>query len=416
MKRNFLSIPTTLLLALLLAACSRGIEAPAKVDSQTAVSETQPAKEVLTTANLTDSCVEAYDKNVDYFPDKVAIEEASGLVIEYHNHYKVIYVTNPWRDAGITFQYVLVQCGTPAPEGFDNALIIEVPVNSVVAMSTTQLPHLDELNEVDSLVGVESFLYASNEAVRQKIDAGEVAEIGSGAEVNVEVTLDLEPDLVMTFGYGSPDYDSYPVLLEAGIPTVLNAGYMENSPLGRSEWLKFTAVFFNKEAQAQEIFAVQQKRYYELATLTATMKERPTVFANAPSNEMWRMPGGDNYLAQLLADAGANYLWSDDDSSGTMPLNFEAVFERAQNADFWINPGSWQTLAEGFAEDERFAEFAAFQNGNVFNNNARLNKNGGNPYWELGVAHPELILADLITIFHPELLPDHERIFYHNLK
>lgn len=365
--------------------------------------------------NFTDACVESYEEGVDYFPEKVTIDNASGLAITYHNNYKIIDVTNPWRGADVTFQYVLVQCGTPLPAGFDDALIIEVPVNKVVTMATTQLPHLDELDEIDSLVGLSSFRYASNTAVRQKIDAGELTEIGSGAEVNVEMALDIDPDLVMTFAYGAGDYDSHPVLLEAGIPTVLNSAYMEDSPLGRSEWLKFTAVFFNKEALAQELFAQQQERYKQLTELTNRVTERPTVFANAPSKDTWKVPGGNSYMAQFLADAGAAYLWADDESNGTIPLDLEIVLEEAATADYWVNPGGWQTLDDGLATDERMAQFAAFATGHVFNNNARLNENGGNEYWELGVAHPEIVLADLIKIFHPELLPEHELFFYQQL-
>jgi iron complex transport system substrate-binding protein len=128
------------------------------------------------------------------------------------------------------------------------------------------------------------------------------------------------------------------------------------------------------------------------------------------------MPGGNSYAAKLLADAGAAYLWADDTSTGSMQLSFEEVLDRARDADIWVNPGSWKSLGEGLAQDERFAQFAAFQNGKVFNNNKRLNANGGNDYWETGVTNPDLVLADLIAIFHPELLPDHELFFYRRLE
>jgi iron complex transport system substrate-binding protein len=203
-------------------------------------------------ANLTEGCVTDYDPEIDYFPEKVTLSDSAGWTIEYFNNYKVITVLNPWRDADVQFRYVLVQCGTPPPADTGDALVIEVPVNRIVAMSTTQLPHLSELGVLDTLVGVDSFLYINNPDVRKKIEAGELVEIGSGGQVNVEQALDLQPDLIMTYGVGNPEYDAHPKLLEANLKVVLNSEYMETSPLGRAEWIKFTAAFFNREAQATE--------------------------------------------------------------------------------------------------------------------------------------------------------------------
>jgi ABC-type Fe3+-hydroxamate transport system, periplasmic component len=233
--------------------------------------------------------------------------------------------------------------------------------------------------------------------------------------VNVEQALDLNPDLIMTYGVGNPEFDAHPKLLEAGLKVVLNSEYMESTPLGRAEWIKFTAAFFNQEMAANKAYAAIANRYREIAAKAREVANKPTVLANAPFRGTWYMPGGKSYVAQLLADAGATYLWADDTSSGSQPLSFEEVFERAQNADFWLNPGSAKSLSELQQIDERFSQFTAFQKGNVFNNNKRLNENGGNDYWETGVTNPHLILADLIKILHPELLPDHELFFYQQL-
>ncbi len=367
------------------------------------------------TVNLIDECVTDYDPEIDYFPEKVTLSDSVGWTIAYFNNYKIITVLNPWRNADVQFRYVLVQCGTPPPADTGDALVIEVPVNSIVAMSTTQLPHLSELGVLDKLVGVDSFLYINNPDVRKKIEAGELVEIGSGGQVNVEQALDLQPDLIMTYGVGNPEYDAHPKLLEANLKVVLNSEYMETSPLGRAEWIKFTAAFFNQEARATDVYDTIARRYREMAAKVRNVATRPTVFTGAPFQDTWSMPGGRSYVAQLLADAGADYLWADDTSIGSQPLSFEEVFEHARNADFWLNPGSMKSLTEIREADERFTEFAAFQNGNVFNNNNRLNENGGNDYWETGVTNPHLILADLIKILHPELLPDHELYFYQKL-
>lgn len=368
------------------------------------------------TDNLADSCVETYDASVDYFPEKAEIEYAEGFEVEYFNSYKVINVLRPWRDADVTFTYVLVQCGTPAPEGFDDTEIVEVPVSTAVSMSTTYIPHFAELGLLDQLMGVDESDFIYDPDVREKIDAGEIVEIGGGSTVNVELVLDLDPDLIVTYGLGSPDYDAHPVLLDAGLNVALNSDYMETSPLGRAEWIKFTGLFFNREAEANVFFEGVAERYNQLASQVADVEERPTVLVNGVYSDTWFVAGGGSYTAKLIEDAGAEYLWSDDESSGGLPLSFEAVLERGQDADYWINPNFWFSLADGLAEDERYAEFEAFQNGNVYNNNARVNEFGGNDYLESGVVNPDRLLADLIAIFHPELLPEHELFYYQHLE
>ncbi|HLU08750.1 MAG TPA: ABC transporter substrate-binding protein [Oceanobacillus sp.] len=368
------------------------------------------------TTNLTDACVEIYDESVDYFPDKTEVEYAAGFEVEYFNNYKVINVLQPWRDADVTFTYVLVQCGTPAPEGYEDAAIIEVPIDTVVSMSTTYVPHFVELGLLDHVVGVDEFDFIYNADMRELIETGEIVEVGGSSAVNVELVLDLDPDLIMTFGLGSPDYDAHPVLLDAGLNVALNSDYMETSPLGRAEWIKFTAMFFNREADANAFFDGVAERYNELVAQVGEIEERPTVLVNGNYGDTWFVAGGASYTAQLIKDAGGDYLWADDDSTGGLPLSFEAVLERGQDADYWINPNFWFSLADGLAEDERYAEFEAFQNGNVYNNNARVNEFGGNDYLEGGVVNPDVLLADLVAIFHPELLPDHELFYYQQLQ
>lgn len=431
MSRFRLSWMAALLLAVALVACggppatqmpTNAPAAPATVTpppAPTAAPSTPaPTAAVLEApvANLTEGCVTDYDPDLDYFPEKVALEDATGWTIEYFNNYKLITVLNPWRDADVQFRYVLVQCGTPAPPDVGDAQVIEVPVKSIVTMSTTQLPHLKELDLLDRLVGVDTFKYINTPEVVKLIEAGKLKEIGGGAELNVEQAIDLEPDLVMTYGVGNPEFDSHPKLLEAGLKVAMNAEYMEPTPLGRAEWIKFTAAFFNREALATEVYARIAGRYAEMATKAQAVATKPTVFSGAPFRGTWYMPGGNSYAAKLLADAGAAYLWADDASTGSMQLSFEEVLDRAKDADIWVNPGSWKNLAEGLAQDERFARFAAFKNGQVYNNNRRLNANGGNDYWETGVTNPDLVLADLIAIFHPELLPGHEFVFYQRLE
>ena len=367
--------------------------------------------------NLSDGCVESYDPAIDYFPQKLSVTYASGFDIEYHNNYKVVTVTNPWQGAQESFRYVLLQCGTPAPQDVDGA-VVEVPVGNIIAMSTTYLPTLEDLGLIDKLIGLDSYMWTTNPAVRARIESGDIAEIGGGAAVNVELTLDLDPALVMTYGTGFADFDTHPVLLEAGIPVALNGDFVEQSPLGRAEWMKFIALFFNREADAAAQFEVVASEYLAVAELTAALEERPSVLLGSVYNGTWYVAGAESYMAKMLEDAGAAYLWSDEGSVGALPLDFESVYAVAAGVDFWLSPDNsfWFTVEDVLESDPRYGDFAPLKNGQLFNNNARVNENGGNTYYEEGAAHPEKVLKDLVKILHPDLLPEHELRFYQKVE
>lgn len=366
-------------------------------------------------ANLTTGCVENFDPTVDYFPAKVTPDYAIGWTVEYHNHYKVVTLPTPWNNATETFQYLLVQCGAPTPEGYFDTPVIEVPIKRMITMSSTQLPHLVKLDRLDALVGHTDFDTVNTPEVRALIAAGKLVQVGSGPQVNIEAVIEADPDLIMPFGLGNPEQDAHPKLIEAGLPVAINAEYMETTPLGRVEWLKYMALFFNEEARATQAFAEIADRYNAMTEIARNVETRPTAFTGIPRGDTWYMTGGNSYFARFLADAGAQHLWADTDSTGSIPLSFEVVYNQAQHGEFWFNTSSWTTLAEVVATDERLADFTAYQTGNIYNNNARLNENGGNDYWESGLANPDVVLADLIKILHPELLPDHELVYYRQL-
>lgn len=371
------------------------------------------------------ACVTDYDPSMDYFPDKSSVEYASGFSLEYFNNYKVLSVNTPWPGSteADAFRYLLVQCGTPAPEGFDGVPVITIPTQRMIAMSTSYLPHLAQLGLVDRLIGVDSAFYINTPDVIAKAEAGELLEVGFGSGVNIEQVLDSESDLVMTYGSGTPEFDAHPVLIEAGVPVVVNGEWMETTPVGRTEWIKFTAAFFNAEAAANQVFADEAARYAELSGLAAgiAVEDQPTVLWGLYYGDSWAIPGGQSFVAAIMQDAGARLILSDSaeaaEVSGSVLFDFEAVLDAGQSADFWL-PGAFGVtdLASFIAQDERYAEFAATESGGVWNNDARVNPNGGNDIYENGVTNPSGVLADLIHLFHPDLLPDHEMIYLRQLQ
>lgn len=344
-------------------------------------------------------------------------DHATGFTYTSAGRATLVTVTRPWQGATAddALEYLLYPRGTAPPAGYPDALTVPVPVRSIITMSTTFLPHLEQLGVLDSLVGVDSLAYVYSPAVRARAQSGTLAEVGSGSMVDVERVLSLGPDMVLVNSYGG-EWDADPYLARAGVPTVVSGDWVEQTPLGRAEWLLFTALFYDKLEQAKTRFARIEAEYLELAALATQVDDRPTVLINAPYQGTWYVSGGRSYAANFIRDAGGRYVWADDATAGALYLDFETVFAEAAAADVWINPGTWSSLAEGRAEDGRFTRFAAFTGGKVYNNNARLSPVGGIDYFESGAANPHLVLKDLIWAFHPELVPGHEPYYYHRLK
>ena len=371
-------------------------------------------------------CVTDYDAAVDYFPDKVESEYAIGWEVEYFNSYKVVDVLTPFPGAteADALQYVLVQCGTPAPEGYDDATVLEIPSGDVIALGTSYIPQLNELGLLDHLIGLDSLAFVSTPEVLEMIAGGDLIEVGSGTSINIESVLDAEPSLLLTFIYSSDDINTHPALVEAGVPVVVASDYIEASPLGQAEWIKFTALFYNAEATANAVFDEKADAYRALVDLTAPLpdEDKPAVLWNSYTSysNAWWIPGSESFAGQFIRDAGGTLvLGSDPLVAGNInatPFDFEVVYDTGFDADLWF-PGTFgvRTLADFIAQDERNADFAAVEAGQVYNFDARENANGGNDFFENGVANPQDVLADLISIMHPELLPEHALIYFRQL-
>lgn len=323
-------------------------------------------------------------------------------------------VRRPWRGADKALTTLLPTCGTPV-QNTAGELIVPIVPRRVVTTSSTQLPHIIALGVEDSLVGHDRFDYVSTPVLRDRIDQGRMTEVGDGVRLNTEVLLDLRPDLVFVFSIGNPELDVLGSLRDARIPFAIDAAWMEDSPLARAEWVKYTALFFGREAEAEEWFAPIARRYEELAQLAQTVVDRPRILIGAPYRGTWYVSGGASFQARYLKDAGADYLWANDHTAGSIPLDFEAVYAAALDADIWLHPSNWSSLDEALDHDIRMGDFKAFKHRKVYNNDARMNGFGGNDYWESGSARPDQVLADLIHILHPNLLPDHQLVFHRQL-
>ena len=267
--------------------------------------------------------------------------------------------------------YVLVQRGTPEPDGgwasLADALVaehdlpaptvIEVPLRSIFTSSTTHLPALEIIGELDRLTGVAQADFVSSEAVRAMLDADELAVFAPTYVVDAEIVLAHRPDVVMTSGFWD---DAYEVVAGAGTAIVHNGDWVESSPLGRAEWVKFVSLFFNREAEAEAWYEQVRANYLAARELAGSVETRPTVHTGLVWGDVWLASGGGSYVAQLLADAGADYVWADNSSTGSLEHDLETQLSKAGAAEFWLHAASWWTSsADAIAEDARYAEFAA---------------------------------------------------------
>lgn len=363
------------------------------------------------------SCSEGKRPGNAYAQDTSVVElrYAEGFTITKVGDATQVTVRYPYQGATAGHTYLLVKDGADVPDVPAGTAVITVPLNSIVCTSTTHIPMLDYLGETHKLTGFPTLDYVSSKAMRARIDSGKVRELGVDKSMNLELLAALRPDLVMGYSL-TGDYGQFRKMEELGIPVVLNAEYLETHPLGRAEWIKFVALFFDKLERADSIFNEIEKAYNETRSLVAKISDRPTVLSGIVYGDAWFLPGGANYAARLFEDAGCQYLWADDPSNGFLQLAFETVYAKAHAADLWIGVASFGSLDDMRMADKRYAGFNAFKKGEVYTYNARLGARGGNEYLELGYLRPDIILKDLVAIAHPELLPDYSLYFHKKLE
>lgn len=300
------------------------------------------------------------------------------------------------------------------PEG-GPAKNIEVPVDRIACLSSTHAGMLLELEESDRIVAFPDKKYLYDQKLRERMDSGRIESIGMQRSMDVERLVSLEAELLIDDGMSGREKGKKKTLRQAGIPTLNVLAWKEKHPLGRAEWIRLFGILTGKEKKADSLYEGLAHAYDSLAGLASDKKERPKVLCNAPHKGTWHIPGGKSYMAKMIEDAGGIHPWPEDRSTGGVPKTLEEVMARAGDADLWINPGRARSLEELKGMDERMVRFKAFQEASVFNNDRRKEEGRGNDHWESGPVRPHQILADLIAIFHPDLLPDRKLRYYREL-
>jgi len=330
-----------------------------------------------------------------------------GFIIEEYPDYKLIIVNNPWDDTSVLAKYYLVKDDSVTVP--NDGIMVKIPITSIAATSCTHYEFLTLLDEVESISAVCNSGQIYNSHIRERFSAGKITDLGDNFNMNLEKLFLVRPQAVMVSGY--EQNDKYSKLIEkSGIPVIYNQEWHETTLLGRAEWIKFVAAFYDKSSIADSIFEQIENRYNAIAAKAAGEKHRPEILSGGDFRGTWYLPGGQSYMANMYRDAGAGYLYSENKNSASLSFTFESILNNFIMADYWFG-APFYSLEELRNADVRYTYFAACKNGQVYHFNKRRTPSGGNDFWESAVARPDLLLADVIKILHPELLPEHE-LFY----
>lgn len=355
-----------------------------------------------------------YDASTD------AADSASLIVPVYAKGFSVKYlaggvrlvdIQDPAGENAATYRFALLPGGAEATAVPDGYTPIVTPVKSVICMTSLQLSGFICLGACRFVSGVTSTRHLFNEEMNSRIREGKTAKIGIEGSFDNEIIISLSPDVIFISPFKRGGYES---MKDTGIPLVPHLGYKEMTPLGQAEWMKFIAMFIGMEEEANSRFSEIETRYNELKRLAADSPRRPVVFSGEIRGGNWYAVGGKSFLAQLFRDAGADYFLRNDCQSGGVTLDFETVYSQAESAEFWriVNSYDGEYSYDALkASDARYADFRAFRERKVVYCNMRRK-----PFYESMPMEPDIVLADLIRAFHPDLLPEHEPKYYEILK
>ena len=347
--------------------------------------------------------------------DTVVFKYATQLSIVRHKDYTEVVVKNPWKEGKILHSYLLV------PDSIDpqdisltsyhsplTSTIVRTPLRRSVMFTTVHCAMLMSFGCEQSIAGVADLKYIKIPWIHEQVKAGRITDVGEGMSPVVEKIIDLRPDALFL----SPFENSggYGRLEEIGIPIIECAEYMEPSPLARAEWLRFYGMLFGCEARADSLFAVVDSSYNALKALAGNHKVQSskfkaqsssTVLLDKVTGSVWYVPGGRSTIGQMIQDAGGDYPWADDDHSGSVSLPFEAVLEKAGEADVWLFRYSSDhdiTPAELLSEHHGYDQFKAFRSGEIYGCDVERSL-----FYEESPFRPDWLLGDYIHILHPDI-------------
>lgn len=334
--------------------------------------------------------------------DTLAFKYAENISVVGFRHFTVVELKNPWKPGQLLHRYILLNESESATDYLDQlpeGTVIRSTPRRAVLFTTAHAALLQMLGQLDAVGGVCDLKYMLLPEVKTRVADGRMADCGDGMAPNVEKIIERKADVLLlspfenSGGYGRLD--------KTGIPIIECADYMETSPLGRAEWMKFYGLLFGCKERADSLFAVVERNYLNLKKSARRARTSPTILTERITGSTWYVPGGRSTVAVMLRDAAARYPFAADTHSGSLALPFESVLEKAGNADLWLikyNAPRPLTYADLLAEYRGYKALRAFKNQQVFACNASVV-----PYFEETPFRPDLLLSDYVQLFHPEM-------------
>ncbi|MCL7754157.1 ABC transporter substrate-binding protein [Polaribacter sp. Z022] len=361
------------------------------------------------------SCKKEVAKTVSINKTESSIKYAKGFDIINENGIKKLIIKSAYQNSKEVTKYSIYQKNSKKNIK-ETQLSIKVPIKQIVVTSTTHIPMVELLNEEKAIVGFPYSKYVSSKKTRKLIDSGKIKEIGKESSLNTEILLDLNPELVVGYSVSSAD-KTLTTLKKSGINVIYNGDWLEETPLGRAEWVKFFGVLFDKEKQADSIFKVIESNYNDAKNIALKSEQKPTILSGAiMSKDIWNLPAGESFVAQYLKDSNLDYLWKNSKGKGSLSLSFESVFDKAKEANFWIAPGYFSSKEQMLKSNKLYSQFEAFKKDQIFTPSTKKGETGGIIYYELAPTRPDLVLKDIIKITKPNLLPNYQLTFFEKMK
>ena len=340
----------------------------------------------------------------------IAPQYAKGFNVKYADNITLLEINDPENREAEQFHFALVDKSFKGeiPNGYTR---LNIPIRSAICMTSLQLSNFLKLDIPEMVVGITSTRHLHNQKMNQQLKEGTTHKIGIEGNFDNEVIIAINPDVIFISPFKRGGYDA---IRNVEIPMIPHLGYKELTPLGQAEWIKVIGLLTGNASLANSTFEAIESRYNNLKSIVDTVKRRPTVFSGEMRGGNWYAVGGRSFLAQLFRDAGGDYFLKENEESGGVTLDYETVYTNAAHADYWriVNSFegeySYNVLKE---QDNRYTDFDAWKkHGVIYCNMKEV------PFYERMPVEPEVVLADFIHVFHPDVLPNHKPQYYHLLK
>lgn len=326
---------------------------------------------------------------------------------KYAKHFSIEYFQNAKIVKVDQEQYLLTQLPLDKSLSYSYSSLVRTPVKRVAMTSTTYLPALELLKKQKTLIGFQGKHYI----VSKSFDLLAIRNLSY--KFNSEDLLGLKADLIMGYEANLIGEGQRKILKKLNLPVVLNKDFEEDGPLGRAEWIVFTASFFDQEEEAIKIFRAIEENYLKIKNENEPRKRKKVIVGNIQSGK-WVTCGGLSDLGLMIKDAGGEMALTRP-SAKTQTLNLEEILLKKNLYDVWLTHNMWENEKERIEAMTHDPRYDAIKANVVYNNNLVINENKSSDYWEMALQRPDLLLKDLSAIIQTEFYPRHQLRWYRKL-